>query len=121
MRIVLNNLNDVLAVATMTKCSDVTENADTVVMGEPVMVNPNSHAAVQNVLKHISDGSRKWVLWGAMAYLMCLVNDIIDTHPDLQHVIILPGPGHIEINMVRAMFKLRGIISIYTGTQLRTT
>ena len=35
-----------------------------------------------------------------------LAQRLRDTHPDLQNLIILPGPGHIEINMCQALFKL---------------
>ena len=55
----------------MAKCSDATlEKGDTVIMGEPVIMNPNSYTTLQQVLKHIQDqsritaGSRKWGVVG---------------------------------------------------------
>ena len=76
---------------------------DCVQMGEPCSVNPNSYDRVRQVLAHIQgQGSRAWSAIGSDGVPYVLAH----RSPELQNILLLPGPGHIEINVLRALFKL---------------
>lgn len=105
-------------------------------IGEPCMVNPSSIAAVQEVVEHISDlaikdsGERSWTIVASdgVPYVYAanlqdltvkcdecgLIFKDIEEHTNCSGIakqffdsfILIPGPGHIEINMGRAALKL---------------
>ena len=106
-----------------------------IVIGEPCMVNPNSIAAVQEVIQHITDlaikdNDRNWTMIACdgVPYVyaaniqdhMVKCNECGDVYDDKENhshcsgiakplfndFILLPGPGHIEINMGSAALKL---------------
>ncbi|KAK3098397.1 hypothetical protein FSP39_019148 [Pinctada imbricata] len=80
-------------------------------LGEPLPMNPCSYESVEDVLSIIfekmSSGSdRKWTILGCDGLPYNLGMRIIDKSPSLQNIILLPGLGHYEINMVRCVFKI---------------
>ncbi len=80
---------------------------DQVVMGEPCLVNPNSYGRVHEVLQHIqAHGPRAWYAVGSDGVPYVLAHRLRDSTPQLHNILLLPGPGHIEMNVLRALFKL---------------
>ena len=78
-------------------------------MGDPIMLNPNSYATVQAVLESIQTGmetSREWTVAGCDGLPYVLAQRLRDKEDKLRDILILPGPGHFEMNMVRALMKL---------------
>ena len=80
-----------------------------VMMGEPDFVNPCSYQAVEQVLHHIQSntcGRREWTIVGCDGLPFVLGSRIISKTNHLQNILLLPGLGHYEINMVKCIFKL---------------
>ena len=87
------------------------DNPPTVVIGEPVMVNPCSYDSVKHVLQSllnsiVTNTDRKWTIIGCDGLPYILASRLIDNDANLQHILLQPGLGHYEINMVKACFKL---------------
>lgn len=76
-------------------------------IGEPLMENPCSYKSVENVLRHIQHstikGDRLWTMVGCDGLPFVLGTNIIKESEDLQNLLMLPGHGHIELNMTRGI------------------
>ena len=87
-----------------------TIHKDSIAMAEPIMVNPNSYERVKEVLEHIKKlvigPSRKWTVVGSDGVPYVLGQKLRDDNAALQDLLLVPGPGHFELNTVRAIFKL---------------
>ena len=83
---------------------------DKVQMAEPVMLNPNSYANVGKVLRYVKmqaiTGNRHWTIVGSDGNPYVLGQRLRDEKDDLKYLLLMPGPGHFEINMVKVLFKL---------------
>ncbi len=79
-------------------------------MGEPLMINPNSYARVREVLKHIQEHTqseqRVWHIVGSDGVPYVLGQRLRDESPELRNILLIPGAGHIEMNALKALFKL---------------
>ncbi len=78
-------------------------------MAEPVILNPNSYANVDTVLRHVKmqiTGNRHWTIVGSDGNPYVLGQRLRDEKDDLKHLLLMPGPDHFELNMVKALFKL---------------
>ncbi|XP_062577384.1 uncharacterized protein LOC134239238 [Saccostrea cucullata] len=87
------------------------KNAPKIQMGNPISVNPCSYESVEVVLSSIKaevgiPENRKWTLVGCDGLPFLLSHRIIKHSEDLQDLLILPGLGHFEINMCKALIKL---------------
>ena len=54
----------------------------------------------------MSDGNRKWTIVGCDGLPYVLAQRLRDKNDELKSILMLPGPGHFEINMLRMLFKL---------------
>ncbi len=74
------------------------------------MVNPNSYTWVYEVLLHILENTvspqRVWTIVGSDGVLYVLGHRLRDDRPELNCLLLVPGPGHYEMNDVKALFKL---------------
>ena len=81
-----------------------------VITGEPLFLNPCSYRAVEDVLSDIHSrncsGQRRWSVIGCDGLPYILGTRLIDNDVNLQNILLMPGLGHFEINMVRSSFKL---------------
>ncbi len=79
-------------------------------MAEPVMLNPNSYANVHTMLRHVKmqtiTANRHWTIVGSDGNPYVLGQRLRDDKDDLKDLLLMPGPGHFEINIVKALFKL---------------
>ncbi len=78
-------------------------------MGEPSLVNPNSYVTINQVLKHIQQETlinRSWTVAGCDRVPYILAHRLRDKDRELQNILLLPGPGHVEMNAIRVLFKL---------------
>ena len=87
------------------------ESPPEIKLGEPVLTNPCSYASVKEVLDSllhtiVNNTDRKWTILGCDGLPYILASRLIDKDESLQHILLEPGLGHYEINMVKALFKL---------------
>ncbi len=78
-------------------------------MGEPCLVNPNSYATINQVLRHIQNQTsmdRAWSVAGADGVPYVLGHRLHDKNDSLKNMLLLPGPGHVEINVIRVLCQL---------------
>ena len=79
-------------------------------LGEPCFVNPCSYNSVDTVLRHIQtqslDDSKPWTVVGCDGLPYVLGARLIESDATLQNLLLVPGLGHFEMNMTRAIFKL---------------
>ncbi|XP_060557718.1 uncharacterized protein LOC132718104 isoform X2 [Ruditapes philippinarum] len=90
---------------------------------EPTMVNPCSYDSVTNVLKHVKDQvgvgeKRQWSCVGCDGLPYILGSRIIDRNNDLKDLLLIPGYGHLEMNVVKSCFKLLWDISLQDLAQM---
>ncbi|XP_062613499.1 uncharacterized protein LOC134275243 [Saccostrea cucullata] len=82
----------------------------TIIMGNPVAKNPCSYEAVKEVLAAIkaetTGETRKWTIVGCDGLPYLIGNKVIEQEQDLQDILLVPGLGHFEINMTKAIIKL---------------
>ena len=81
---------------------------DTITMGEPVMTNPNSYRRVQEVLESISSNrcpNHTWSMVGCDGVPYVMAQKLRDEHPLFQDILLCPGQGHFEINLVKLLFR----------------
>ena len=130
------------------------------IIGEPIILNPNSYERVTQVLDHMSSVSgltctpprRKWISIGCdgLPYLLAakvidrtfvcpqcgecvnsgaedfaahlerhgLPTDLVEQNRKYKHIILRPGLGHFEINMVKCIFKLLWIVLLSSVAKL---
>ena len=79
-------------------------------LNEPILKNPCSYEAVENVLRNILGSAKalgkEWCIAGCDGLPYLLGSRILAEKGDLQNVFLVPGLGHYEINMTRCAFKL---------------
>ena len=91
------------------KSENIQEQKDVVVMGEPLMLNPNSYANVETVMREVRSSAtndKHWVTIGCDGNPYMMAQHLRDRDDDLKDMLVLPGPGHLEMNMVRAIVKI---------------
>ena len=82
------------------------------VLGDPIFCNPCSYNSVDGVFRELlsrslsPDGGRKWTAIGCDGLPYVLGARLIEDDPTLQNILLMPGLGHYEINMVRCVFKI---------------
>ncbi len=82
-----------------------TSDMDCVTMGEPIMLNPNSYTRVKQVLDAIRanrHSEHTWSVVGCDGVPYVLSHILRDDCPDLHDVLLWPGQGHFEINVVNS-------------------
>ena len=76
----------------------------------PIFLNPCSYRAVNDVMQTIHTenckGGRKWSGIGCDGLPYILGARLIEKDAGLQNILLQPGLGHYEINMVKSCFKL---------------
>ncbi len=80
-------------------------------MGEPYMVNPNSYNNVNEVLKHIQTltKDKEWSVAGSDGVPYILEHKLRDKDESLnmlKSLLLLPGPGHVEMNVTKLLLRL---------------
>ncbi len=99
-----------------------------VTMAEPLVINPNPYANVAEVLKTIKSNAPTNKCWSAVGsdgvpyVLGQKLRD--DPKNELTNLLLLPGPGHFEINTVKVLFRLLwpvAIEKVASLTGFRTT
>ena len=89
-----------------------TVNKKPMVMGEPILVNPNSYVTVKKVLdaykiNHKIPHDRKWVILGCDGVPYRIASRIVAENPDeYDWLALLPGLGHIHMNQLKTFFKV---------------
>ncbi len=78
---------------------------ESVTMGEPCLGNPNFYANVEEFLKDIQDLSFPHCSWCVVGSDGVLSQRLHDAKNKFK-IILLPGQGHIAMNVVRALLKL---------------
>ena len=84
-------------------------------LGDPIFVNPCSYNSLDEVFRHLqeqltradeNDDGRAWTTLGCDGLPYVLGSRLIEDDNTLQNLLLLPGLGHFELNMTRAVFKL---------------
>ncbi|XP_060579799.1 uncharacterized protein LOC132712676 [Ruditapes philippinarum] len=77
------------------------------------MDNPCSYESVKRVIKEIrktsgvtEDNLKTWCIMGCDGLPYTLGSRLIEKNKDMQNILLIPGHGHIEMNVVKAAFKL---------------
>ncbi len=95
---------------------------DKIQMTEPVLLNPNSYASVKTVLENLCqralNENRQWTIVGSDGIPYVLGQRLRDEHDHLKNLLLLPGPGHFEMNFVKALFKLLWPVGLQTLAKL---
>ena len=99
------------------------DNPPDVKLGEPVLTNPCSYDSVNEVLNSllnstVNNTDRKWTILGCDGLPYILASRLIEKDETLQHILLQPGLGHYEINMVKALFKLLWEVALSDLAQL---
>ena len=82
------------------------------VMGEPVMVNPNSFQRVKQILdehktKHDIGKEREWIILGCDGPPFRMANVIVQKETEkCDWVYLVPGLGHLHMNQLKTIFKI---------------
>ena len=89
--------------------------------GEPVLTNPCSYDSVNEVLNSllnstVNNTDRKWTILECDGLPYILASRLIEKDETLQHILL--QPGHYEINMVKALFKLLWEVALSDLAQL---
>ena len=100
---------NIVAIPTAPQSAQNTKR-NVVTMAEPLMINPNSYANVTEVLKTIQSNAPTNKCWSAVGsdgvpyVLGQKLRD--DPKNKLSNLLLLPGPGHFEINTIKVLFRL---------------
>ena len=81
-----------------------------VVIGGPIVLNPCSYRAVEEVLlqqkRQKCQGQRRWSIIECDGLPYVLGSHLIEKDKALQDIHLIPGFGHFEMNMTKSCFKL---------------
>ena len=82
-------------------------------IGEPILLNPNSYNNLEQILDNLEvnleiGSSREWSYIGCDGPPYCLASRLIDKIDRFQQwVVMLPGLGHLNMNQLKAFFKVK--------------
>ena len=87
-------------------------NNKTVMIGEPMLSNPNSYENIDKILSKLKANLKigdesEWTLLGCDGPPFCIASHLIEKNPDIYDwVNVVSGLGHLNMSQVKTFFKI---------------